>query len=41
MELQVAIGTLVKRFPALRLDGEVPFKKGRLIRGPQALPVRW
>jgi cytochrome P450 len=41
MELQVAIGALLKRFPLLRLDGEVAFKKGRLIRGPQALPVRW
>ncbi|MFC6090658.1 cytochrome P450 [Saccharothrix lopnurensis] len=41
MELQVAIGTLLKRFPSLRLDGDVAFKKGRLIRGPQALPVRW
>jgi cytochrome P450 len=41
MELQVAIGTLLKRFPLLRLDGEVAFKRGRLIRGPQALPVRW
>ncbi|WP_081915429.1 cytochrome P450 [Saccharothrix sp. NRRL B-16314] len=41
MELQVAIGTLLKRFPLLRLDGDVTFKKGRLIRGPQALMVRW
>jgi cytochrome P450 len=41
MELQVAIGTLLKRFPLLRLDGDVTFKKGRLIRGPQVLPVRW
>lgn len=41
MELQVAIGTLLKRFPQLRLDGDVTFKKGRLIRGPQALMVRW
>ncbi|ONI85720.1 cytochrome [Saccharothrix sp. ALI-22-I] len=41
MELQVAIGTLLKRFPLLRLDGDVAFKKGRLIRGPQALSVRW
>ncbi|GAA1282540.1 cytochrome P450 [Saccharothrix xinjiangensis] len=41
MELQVAVGTLLKRFPSLRLDGGVTFKKGRLIRGPQALPVRW
>jgi cytochrome P450 len=41
MELQVAIGTLLKRFPRLELDGDVTFKRGRLIRGPQALPVRW
>ncbi|QFZ17243.1 cytochrome P450 [Saccharothrix syringae] len=41
MELQVAIGTLLKRFPLLRLDGDVALKKGRLIRGPLALPVRW
>jgi cytochrome P450 len=41
MELQVAIGTLLKRFPQLSLDGDVTFKRGRLIRGPQALPVRW
>ncbi|MEU4741463.1 cytochrome P450 [Actinosynnema sp. NPDC023658] len=41
MELQVAIGTLIKRFPGLEQAGEVRFKKGRLIRGPQSLPVRW
>ncbi|MFD1147355.1 cytochrome P450 [Saccharothrix hoggarensis] len=41
MELQVAIGSLLKRFPLLRLDGDVTFKKGRLIRGPQSLSVRW
>ncbi|MDU0293406.1 cytochrome P450 [Saccharothrix longispora] len=41
MELQVAVGTLLRRFPLLRLDGDVTFKKGRLIRGPQALMVRW
>ncbi|MFD9739566.1 cytochrome P450 [Umezawaea sp. NPDC059074] len=44
MELQVAIGTLLRRFPALELAvpaDQVPFKKGRLVRGPKELPVRW
>ncbi|MBW4720855.1 cytochrome P450 [Saccharothrix obliqua] len=41
MELQVAIATLLKRFPNLRLAGDVAIKKGRLVRGPQTLPVRW
>jgi cytochrome P450 len=44
MELQVAISTLLRRFPALELAvpvEEVEFKKGRLVRGLQALPVRW
>jgi cytochrome P450 len=44
MELQVAIGTLLRRFPTLELAvpaDEVPFKKGRLVRGPKELLVRW
>jgi cytochrome P450 len=44
MELQVAISTLLRRFPKLELAvpvEEVEFKKGRLVRGLQALPVRW
>jgi cytochrome P450 len=44
MELQVAIGTLLSRYPALELAvpaDEVPFKKGRLVRGPEELLVRW
>jgi cytochrome P450 len=44
MELQVAIGTLLTRYPALELAvpaDEVPFRKGRLVRGPQELLVRW
>ena len=44
MELQVAISTLLSRYPALELAvpaDEVPFKKGRLVRGPQELLVRW
>ncbi|KAA2266134.1 cytochrome P450 [Solihabitans fulvus] len=44
MELQVAVGTLLDRFP--RLDfavpaDEVPWKRGRLVRGLRALPVTW
>ncbi|MEO6082135.1 MAG: cytochrome P450 [Umezawaea sp.] len=44
MELQVAIGTLFRRFPTLDLAvpvEDVEFKRGRLIRGPLALPVTW
>ncbi len=44
MELQVAIGTLLRRYPALDLAvpaEEVRFKKGRLVRGPLELLVRW
>jgi cytochrome P450 len=41
MELQVAISTLLRRFPDLRLAGDVVIKKGRLVRGPKSLPVRW
>ncbi|MQY04664.1 cytochrome P450 [Actinomadura macrotermitis] len=42
--LQVAIGSLLQRFPALRLAvpaDEVPWKTGLLVRGPNALPVSW
>lgn len=44
VELQVAIGTLLRRFPRLRLAvpaDEVPWKTGLLVRGPVALPVTW
>jgi len=44
MELQVAIGTLFRRFPTLDLAvslEDVEFKRGRLIRGPLTLPVTW
>lgn len=44
MEMQVALGTLFRRFPDLAFAvpaEEVEFKKGRLVRGPAALPVRW
>lgn len=41
VELQVAVGTLLARFPGLEPAGEAVFKRGRLVRGPQSLPVRW
>lgn len=44
VELQVAIGTLLRRFPTLHLAvplDEVPWKTGMLVRGPKALPVAW
>ncbi|WNV83308.1 cytochrome P450 [Umezawaea sp. Da 62-37] len=44
MELQVAIGTLFRRFPTLELTvpvEDVEFKRGRLVRSPLALPVKW
>lgn len=44
LELQVALGSLIRRFPALRLavqSEDVPWKTGLLVRGPQALPVSW
>ncbi|HEX8869431.1 MAG TPA: cytochrome P450 [Lentzea sp.] len=41
MELQVALTTLLARFPGLRLAGEVPWRKGLAMRGPVTLPVTW
>jgi cytochrome P450 RapN len=44
MELQVAVGSLFRRFPTLDLAvpvEDVEFKRGRLIRGPVTLPVTW
>ncbi|MEV4417168.1 cytochrome P450 [Catellatospora sp. NPDC049609] len=44
MELQVALHTLVTRFPGLRLavaEQELPWKKGMLVRGLRELPVSW
>ena len=38
------VGALLDRFPGLRLAvpaEEVPFRKGALIRGPEAMPVTW
>ncbi|MGW3121020.1 cytochrome P450 [Streptomyces sp. NPDC001107] len=44
LESQLLVDALLDRVPGLRLavpPGQVPFKKGALIRGPEALPVRW
>lgn len=44
LELQLAVGTLVRRLPELRLAvpaDEVPWRANRLVRGVRALPVAW
>ncbi|WP_445399407.1 cytochrome P450 [Streptomyces sp. LE64] len=44
MEAELMVSTLVDRLPGLRLavpPDEVPWRKGALIRGPEALPVTW
>jgi cytochrome P450 len=43
-ELQVALTSLISRFPALSLAvpaAEIPWKIGLTVRGPESLPVRW
>jgi cytochrome P450 len=44
MELQVALGTLIRRLPDLELAvdaTQAPWKHGRLVRGLQELLVTW
>ncbi|MFG2383963.1 cytochrome P450 [Streptomyces avermitilis] len=44
LESELLVEALLDRVPGLRLavpPGRVPFKKGALIRGPEALPVTW
>ncbi|KIA60819.1 cytochrome P450 [Nocardia vulneris] len=44
LELQVALEALLRRFPRLELAvpvTEIPWKTGLMMRGPQALPVKW
>ena len=44
MELQEAIGGLLREFPDLRLAvpaDEVRWRRGALVRGPQVLPLTW
>ncbi|MFE1954683.1 MULTISPECIES: cytochrome P450 [Streptomyces] len=43
-ELQIAVGTLLRRFPTLRLAvdvSELPRPEGRLVHGVSSLPVAW
>ena len=44
LELQIAVGTVLRRMPGIRFAvpvEEVRFKRGRLVRGLQSLPVSW
>ncbi|MEU6477048.1 cytochrome P450 [Streptomyces sp. NPDC047017] len=44
MESELLVDALLDRLPGLRLAvpaDQVPFRKGALIRGPEALPVAW
>lgn len=44
LESELLVDALLDRVPGLRLavaPGQVPFRKGALIRGPAALPVAW
>jgi biflaviolin synthase len=44
LEEELMVDALLDRIPGLRLavaPEKVPFKKGALIRGPEALPVTW
>ncbi|AZP16137.1 cytochrome P450 [Streptomyces aquilus] len=44
LESELLVDALLDRLPGLRLAvpaDQVPFKKGALIRGPEALPVTW
>jgi cytochrome P450 len=44
MELQVALATLVRRLPGLRIavpEPELQWKRGMLVRGLERLPVAW
>jgi cytochrome P450 len=43
-ELRVAVRSLLRRFPGLRLaadDSELPWRRGRMVRGLDRLPVTW
>ena len=44
LEQDLMVNTLLDRIPTLRLsvsEDEVPWRRGALIRGPEALPVTW
>lgn len=41
LELQEALGALVREMPGLHLAGDVRWKSEMLIRGPDTLPIGW
>ncbi|MFI9555463.1 cytochrome P450 [Nonomuraea endophytica] len=41
MEMRIAYPALLRRFPNLRVDGEVPFRKLAIVYGVEKLPVAW
>lgn len=41
MEMRIAYPALLRRFPGLRVNGEVPFRKLAIVYGVEALPVAW
>ncbi|MEU3777308.1 cytochrome P450 [Streptomyces sp. NPDC032472] len=44
MECEVVLATLLRELPGLRLavePGQVPWRRGSVNRGPEALPLRW
>ncbi len=41
MELRIAYPMLLRRFPGLRLAGEVPWRKLAIVYGVEKLPVAW
>lgn len=41
MEMRIAYPALLRRFPNLRVNGEVPFRKLAIVYGVESLPVAW
>ncbi|WP_424637838.1 cytochrome P450 family protein [Embleya sp. AB8] len=44
LEVRIALGTLLTRFPRLALDADphaLPRRAGTMLRGPRNLPIRW
>jgi cytochrome P450 len=41
MEMRIAFPALLRRFPGLRVAGEVPFRELAIVYGVKELPVAW
>jgi cytochrome P450 len=39
MELQIALGALLERYPSIELAGDVAWKPSFIIRGLESLPL--